>query len=110
MEPFNTEDKIDYKVFAGHKGGRLLDENHGAVNGFVMGISEYETEEYGDPGVHDDQEGFYVLAGSGMAKVGDSEFPIKKGSAFIAPKGVEHIMKKEKGSEPLKVLWSHGAV
>ena len=91
-------------------GGRLIGEAQGCVKGFCMGVSYYERDEYGTPGVHDDQEGFYVLAGTGMAKIGDAEFAIRPGSAFVAGKGVPHTMKRNADSGPIKVLWSHGAV
>jgi mannose-6-phosphate isomerase-like protein (cupin superfamily) len=88
--------------------GLLISEKHGGVKGFCMGISYYDREEYGKPGIHEDQEGFYVLEGAGMARVGDSEFPIRPGSAFLAAKGVPHTMKCDAG-KPIKVLWTHGA-
>ncbi len=55
-------------------GGQLIGAEQGATNGFCIGIAFYDQEVYGPPGVHDDQEGFYVLAGQGTAKVGDEEF------------------------------------
>lgn len=93
-----------------HVGGLLIGEEQGAVKGYCLGISYYHQTEYGTPGVHEDQEGFYVLAGTGLAKVGDAEFPIRPGTAFLAAKGVPHTMKRNPDSGPVKVLWSHGAV
>lgn len=110
MACFNNEKNIEYQNAAGHKGGKIIDEQHGAVNGFIMGISIYDAEEYGTPGVHEDQEGFYILEGKGKAKVGEEEFDISSGTAFVAPAGVKHIMKKDKDSGPLKVLWTHAAL
>ena len=94
----------------GHASGVLIGETQGCVKGFCLGISYYDKPEYGQPGVHEDQEGFYVLAGTGMAKVGDEEFPIRPGSAFLAAQGVPHTMKRDPKSGPIKVLWTHGAV
>ncbi|MGO8702506.1 MAG: cupin domain-containing protein [Candidatus Brocadiia bacterium] len=91
-------------------GGQLIGAEQGATNGFCIGIAFYDQEVYGTPGVHDDQEGFYVLAGQGTAKVGDEEFEIRPGTAYIAQKGVPHSVKKRPGSKPVKLLWSHGAV
>ena len=91
-------------------GARLIGAEQGATRGFCIGIAFYDQEVYGTPGAHDDQEGFYVLAGLGVAKVGDEEFEIRPGSAFIAQKGVPHSVKKKPGSNPVKLLWSHGAV
>ncbi len=105
-----NEKNITYHQNDSHKGGSLIDETNGAVNGFCMGISEYFATEFGDAGVHEDQEGFYVIEGAGMAKIGDEIFPIEKGDSFIVPAGVEHILKKDKNSQTLKVLWAHGAI
>jgi mannose-6-phosphate isomerase-like protein (cupin superfamily) len=91
-------------------GARLIGPEHGATKGFCIGITFYDQEVYNPPGVHDDQEGFYVLAGEGTAKVGGEEFDIRPGTAFIAQKGVPHSVKKKPGSRSVKILWSHGAV
>jgi mannose-6-phosphate isomerase-like protein (cupin superfamily) len=93
-----------------HHARTLITSLDGAVNGFSLGVSYYTQDTYGEPGVHDDQEGFYVLEGSGMARVGDEEFPISPGAAFIAPKGVPHTIRKDPHVTYVKVLWSHGAV
>ena len=92
------------------KGGTLIGPAHGAVKGYCLGISVCDREEYNAPGTHPDQEGFYVLEGRGMAKIGDEEFEISPGVAFLAAKGVPHTVRKLPGSPPLKLLWSHGAV
>lgn len=93
-----------------HVGGLLVGPAQGAVKGFCIGISYYDRTEYGTPGVHEDQEGFYVLAGTGTARVGDAEFPVRPGTAFLAAKGVPHTLKRDAASVPIKVLWTHGAV
>ncbi|MFH1378475.1 MAG: cupin domain-containing protein [Planctomycetota bacterium] len=99
------------KLMAGtHSGHTLIDATHGALKGFCMGISFYEGTDYGTPGVHADQEGFYVLEGTGTAKVGESEFRIAPGSSFLACAGVPHTIKCDSPDEPVKVLWAHGAV
>jgi mannose-6-phosphate isomerase-like protein (cupin superfamily) len=91
-------------------GAQLIGPEQSATKGFCIGITYYDQEVYNPPGVHDDQEGFYVLAGRGVAKVGDEELEIRPGTAWIARKGVPHSLKKKPGSEPVKLLWSHGAV
>ncbi len=91
-------------------GGMLIGPENGATKGYCIGVGIVEKEEYGPPGVHEDQEGFYVIQGTGTTKVGDEEFAIGPGSAYIALKGVPHAVKKTPGSKPLKLLWSHGAV
>jgi len=88
----------------------LITGQQGAVNEFVLGVTEYYAEEYQNIGLHETQEGFYVLAGVGTARVGDTEFPIRAGTSFIAPKGVPHSVKKSPGSVPVRLIWAHGAV
>jgi len=92
------------------KGFRLLTEEQGCVKGCCAGISTYGDTEYGKGGVHDDQEGFFVLSGHGMVKLGEEEYPIKAGSAFMAPAGVFHTMKRDADSEPVQVFWFHSAI
>jgi len=110
MSIYVHEDDIIKTDESGHAGGVLIGQDNGATRGFCLGVSSYYLETYTEPGVHDDQEGFYVLEGTGKAKVGDEEFEIRPGSAFIAQKGVPHSIKKDSGSMPVKVLWTHGAV
>ena len=88
----------------------LITEQTGAVNGFMLGVTEYYLEEYKTIGVHEFQEGFYVLEGEGMAKLGDTEFNIRPGSSFIATKGTPHSIKKTPGSGAVKLVWVHGDV
>ena len=91
-------------------GGQLIGAEQGATNGFCIGIAFYDQEVYG-PARRARRPGrFYVLAGQGTAKVGDEEFDIRPGTAYIAQKGVPHSVKKRPGSKPVKLLWSHGAV
>ena len=96
--------------FDGHPSYSLLDEKNGCVAGCAAGVSIYLDNEYNKPGVHEDQEGFFVFEGSGWAKVGDQEFKIATGSAFMAPKGVPHSIKKDETAENVKVFWFHSKV
>ena len=104
------EDDITKIDENGHAGAELIGADNGATNGFSLGVAVYYLETYVEPGVHDDQEGFYVVEGTGRARIGDEEFDIRPGSAFIAQKGVTHAMKKNPGSVPVKVVYGHGPV
>lgn len=104
----NLEDIIKEQGI--RKSYELLNEKHGCVNGCRCGITVYEETEYKKGGVHDDQEGFMVLSGHGMAKIADEEFPIKEGTCFIAPAGCHHVAKKDPDSDPLKIFWFHSAI
>lgn len=95
---------------AGTRSFRLLDEKNGCVAGCCTGVTIYGDTEYPRGGIHDDQEGFFVIAGQGMAKIGDTEFEIYPGVSFLAPAGVHHTIKRDEDSEPVKVFWFHSAV
>lgn len=88
----------------------LLKSENGCVAGCCSGITVYTEAEYLAPGVHEDQEGFFVLEGTGWAKVGEEEVRIEPEMSFMAPAGVEHSVKKDRDSVPVKVLWFHAAI
>ena len=94
----------------GKKSIELLSEANGCVAGCRAGVTYYQNTEYKKPGIHDDQEGFIVLKVSGMALIGDEEFAIEEGTAFIAPKGTPHTIKSNSNDEPVLVFWFHSAV
>jgi mannose-6-phosphate isomerase-like protein (cupin superfamily) len=105
-----THEELLTRDGKGRPAGRLLGDEHGAECGFCVGISYYDADQYVAPGVHEDQEGFYVLEGTGTADVGGAEFSIRPGSSFLAAKGVPHRIRRDPASGPIKVLWTHGAV
>ncbi len=94
----------------GQKSFNLLDESNGCVKGACAGICMYMWTEYSNPGVHADQEGFYVIEGTGWAKVGDEEFRIYPDTSFIAPAGVPHTLKRDLDCAAVKIFWFHSAV
>lgn len=110
MEIKMNENDLEFRQAETHKGAELIGTKNGAKNGFCFGISYYHAEEFSHPGVHDDQEGFYVLEGTGEALIGDEEFRIYPGMSFIAQAGIPHSIKKDSNSIPIKVLWAHGAI
>jgi mannose-6-phosphate isomerase-like protein (cupin superfamily) len=91
------------------EGGKKLGPDQGAVNGFSMGLTYCNGEEYGSQAHHEDQEGFYVISGEGYALLGDTEYKLTPGMFFIAKAGEGHTMRKT-SEEPLKLLWAHGAI
>ncbi len=88
----------------------MLDERHGCVNGFSAGITFYTETEYPPPGIHEDQEGFIVLEGTGWARVGDEEHRLVPDVCFVAPAGTAHSIKRDPDAVHVKVCWFHGAV
>ena len=95
---------------SGHVSFDLLTEENGCKNGCICGISRYTETEYQAPGCHEDQEGFYVVSGCGMAKVGEQEFCVSPGMAFIAPAGVLHTICTNDVNVPVEVFWFHAAI
>lgn len=110
MEITSNESNLQFHQAETHKGAELIGKKNGAKNGFCFGISYYHAEEFSVPGIHNDQEGFYVLEGTGKAKIGNKEFKIFPGMSFIVHAGVPHELKKDTKSVPVKVLWTHGAI
>lgn len=110
MNYFVNKKDVDGTPMEGHVSFRLLDDSHGCVKGFCSGITTYTTSDYPTPGVHDDQEGFVVMEGTGWAKVGGQEYRLEPEVCFVAPAGIEHSIKKDPDSEHIKVCWFHGAI
>lgn len=88
----------------------LLKEENGCVAGCRTGISIHSSTDWSVNEIHDDQEGFLVLEGTGWAKVGDSEFPIEPEVAIMVPAGKVHCLKRHPESKPLKVFWFHASI
>ena len=110
MSYFARREDVEPVFGPGHSSHKLLGEANGCVNGCHTGISVYDATTYQTPGVHDDQEGFVVLSGSGWAKVGEEEQAIGPGTVFIAPQGVPHCIKTDSEEEPVAVFWFHAAI
>lgn len=97
------------EIVSGHGHGSfpLLGEAEGCANECAAGISYYKSTEYTPPAVHEFQEGFIVLSGSGYVKIGEEEFFAEKNTAFLAGAGQEHRLKSADRNEPLTVFWFH---
>lgn len=108
MRYYNTKkETMEVKVGHGHSSFSLLGEEQGCMNGCCAGISYYSETEYTPIAVHEDQEGFVVLSGTGWAKIGEEEFFLEKETAFIVPKGMTHQMKSANQKETLVLFWFH---
>ena len=73
---------------------------------FTMFNIFYSTEYPAVPGVHDDNEGFYVVSGEGTIKIKEKEYDMVPGAAILVPAGTPHAIRK-KGNEDLKVFIYH---
>lgn len=113
MKPYITMKEAEER--AGKQGNtgrgyRLLTEENGCVAGCCSGITIYDETQYGKGGVHEDQEGFFVLEGDGYALIGEEEFEVHPGTSFLAPAGVRHCIRRNEDSCPVKVLYFHSAI
>jgi mannose-6-phosphate isomerase-like protein (cupin superfamily) len=110
MSYFVNKKDLQGVQMQGHVSYPMLDESHGCVAGFCSGITTYTVTDYPTPGVHEDQEGFVVMEGTGWAKVGDEEYRLEPEVCFVAPAGVAHSIKRDPKSPYVKVCWFHGAI
>ena len=110
MKIFENLKDIKPAFGKGHFSYNLLEEKNGCVNGVTTGVSVYTATEYKEPGVHEDQEGFFVVEGSGYAKVGETEIRLEPGVSFIAQVGVAHSIKSDIEECPIKVFWFHSSI
>lgn len=108
MACFNRrQDVAEKRAGHGHGSLLLLGENQGCRNGCCAGISYYRSLEYTPPAIHDDQEGFFVLSGEGWAHVGDEEFEVEPGMAFLVPTRTAHQLRSSNKEQALEVFWFH---
>lgn len=101
---------IEQMKEAGRKSCDVLGVENGCIDGCKAGFTFVYDTEYGKGGIHQDQEGFLVVEGTGMALIGDEEQKLYPGVCMIAPAGVKHIFKKDLDCEHVKLFWFHAAV
>jgi len=110
MKYYENKKNINPVIMEGHYSYKLLSNKNGCVSGCCSGVSVYTSNDYPPPGVHEDQEGFMVIEGTGWARIGNEEFRVEPEVSFIAPAGVKHSIKKDSESAPIKVFWFHAAI
>ena len=85
----------------------IFTEANTPLPGCIAMQNTFTSPDYpAEPGVHDDNEGFYVISGQGMMRVGDCEAPLSPGTAAYAPAGVPHAIRKT-GDADLEVFIYH---
>ena len=104
MTYYNLFDPEKLKYSAGHASCSMLGAEQGAVGDCEAGISIYDQPEFPTPLSHTFQEGFYVIAGEGMAMVGEEVFPIRQGMCFLVPRNTPHTLCSQ---ESVTVFWFH---
>ena len=105
-----NEKDIDKSVFADRWSKDLVnDKLFGATAGFSIGVAEYSLDEFGEPGVHTDQEAVYIISGYGEYMLGDEVFSISPGCAVYVPPHTKHGVRRTT-DEPVKLIYAHGPV
>ena len=78
MKPYITKKEVEETQGKDARTQRFLTAENGCLGGCTSGTTVYAGYEFSaHPGVHEDQEGFYVLEGEGYARLGDLEFQLK---------------------------------
>jgi mannose-6-phosphate isomerase-like protein (cupin superfamily) len=54
---------------------------------------------------HDFQEVSYVVGGYGWARIGEEEFVIEPGVAFVVAPRTLHTLRTNSLSQPLEIFW-----
>lgn len=107
MKYFTNADLTRPDIANGAAGYPIFPYGTAPCSGCCAGLNYYFSADYPAPGLHDDNEGFYVISGTGSAIVGDEETDIRPGTFFYAPAGVKHAIRKAPESEPLQIVLFH---
>ena len=107
MSYFAVKDPSVFTEPHGSKNFPIFTEKNAPIAGVTASDAAYYNTAYPAPGVHEDNEGFYVYAGHGYARVGDEEQPIAEGSCFYAPAGVPHQVRRAEDCEAVRVFLFH---
>ncbi|MDR3172934.1 MAG: cupin domain-containing protein, partial [Treponema sp.] len=72
--------------------------------GVRMGYGVFPPGMTAPPAIHREDEYAFILSGTAKAKIGDTIFEAKAGSATFIPAGEEHISFND-GPEECRVVW-----
>lgn len=92
--------------FPGAHSHALLTRDEAPTKGCCTMLNYFYSESFHTPGVHEDNEGFYVVDGVGEIDIGGKLFSVSKGTSIIVPAGVEHSIRKI-GDKDLEVFIFH---
>lgn len=77
------------------------------ISGCCTMLNVFQDAQYPQHwGVHDDNEGFYVVSGFGRYYIDDVEYELSPGTSMLAPAGKPHGIKKT-GEADLQVFIFH---
>ncbi len=99
-------DEAQRKFHPGAYSDPIFATGSAPVGAFCAMLNVFFSDEYPEPGVHEDNEGFFVVSGRGTMKIAGAEYELVPGTAMVAPAGVAHAIKK-RGDEDLRVFLYH---
>jgi len=77
-----------------------------SADDMCAGLWSLHPGEECDPDIHPDaSEIYYVVRGNGILRLGDEEYPVRKGMAVYIPMGVEH-QTRNTGTDDLCYFWA----
>ena len=112
MKSFVVHQEISRLVeYPGAHSYQLFEQNNSPIQGAAAMLNIFYSSEYPPaPGVHDDNEGFFIVSGYGSVKIdvreNEMEFDLVPGTAILVPAGIPHAVRK-KGNEDLKAFIYH---
>jgi len=107
---FTDQAEMKAQRYEGYEYIPLLDDTHGCQAGCRTGLLMYTQEEYRQGGIHEDQEGFFVVEGTGEALVGENNIMLRPGVCFIVPPGFYHSIKRDSSCKYVKLFFFHAAI
>ena len=110
MQIYLNEADISPVKFEEYEYIPLLTAENGCQAGCRTGLLMYTQLEYKQGGVHEDQEGFYVLEGTGKALIGENEIVLSPGGCFIVPPKLYHAIKRNPECDYIKLFFFHASV
>ena len=99
-------DRAAWLNFPGAVSHPIFDAQHTPIQGTSAMLNFFVSDTYPAPGVHEDNEGFYVISGEGKMMIGQEEYELSAGCAMLVPAGVPHAIKKVH-AEHLQVFIYH---
>lgn len=110
MKLYENAGEVEVLHFENYDYIELVNEKNGCTAGCRTGILLYQQDSYIQGGIHQDQEGFYVLEGKGSALVGNEEFNLIPGTCFIVPANCYHSIRKDLSCPYIKLFFFHASI
>jgi len=108
MKKVFSHKSTEITEFPGCHSHSFFNSENSPCDGYYAMYNYFYNTDYITPyGVHEDHEGFYVVAGTGKMIIGNGpEFDLLPGVSMVAPAGVPHAFKKT-SQEDLEIFLFH---